>query len=109
MNSNIHLRKTSLSEYFKAISHYFRFNGPTRCTIIDRTNFTEFGGELRDQQRPALERNDMKLGPFYQQKNKGNINMHDLSEWNLLFWRLDLAYFREKKDLGFDDLPGPVK
>ena len=32
--------------------------------IIDRTNFTEFGGELGDQQTPALERNDMKLGPF---------------------------------------------
>ena len=31
--------------------------------IIDRTSFTEFGGELGDQQRPALERNDMKLGP----------------------------------------------
>ena len=27
---------------------------------IDRTSFTEFGGELGDQ----LERNDMKLGPF---------------------------------------------
>ena len=25
--------------------------------------FTEFGGELGDQQRPVLERNDMKLGP----------------------------------------------
>ena len=24
-------------------------------------------------------------------------------------WRLDLAYFREKKDLSFDDLAGPVK
>ena len=28
---------------------------------------------------------------------------------NLLFWRLDLAYFREKKDLSFDELAGPVK
>ena len=25
------------------------------------------------------------------------------------FWRLDLAYFREKKDLSFDELAGPVK
>ena len=32
-----------------------------------------------------------------------------ISERNLLFWRLDLAYFREKKDLTFDDLAGPVK
>ena len=32
-----------------------------------------------------------------------------ICEWNLLFWRLDLAYFREKKDLRFDDLVGPVK
>ena len=32
-----------------------------------------------------------------------------ICEWNLLFWRLDLAYFREKKDLCFDDLAGPVK
>ena len=31
MNSNIHLRKISLSAYFKAVSHYFGFNGPTRC------------------------------------------------------------------------------
>ena len=32
-----------------------------------------------------------------------------ICQWNLLFWRLDLAYFREKKDLCFDDLAGPVK
>ena len=32
-----------------------------------------------------------------------------ICEWNLLFLRLDLAYFREKKDLCFDDLAGPVK
>ena len=33
-----------------------------------------------------------------------------ICEWNLLFWRLDLAYFREKeKDLSFDDLAGPLK
>ena len=31
INSNIHLRKISLSAYFKAISHYFGFNGPTQC------------------------------------------------------------------------------
>ena len=30
-----------------------------------------------------------------------------ICEWNLLFWRLDLAYF--KNDLSFDDLAGPVK
>ena len=28
---------------------------------------------------------------------------------NLLFWRLDLVYFREKKNLSFDDLAGPVR
>ena len=28
---------------------------------------------------------------------------------SLLFWRLDLAYFREKKDLSFDDLASPIK
>ena len=32
-----------------------------------------------------------------------------ICEWNLLFWRLDLAYFREKKDLSHDDLVGPMK
>ena len=32
-----------------------------------------------------------------------------ICEWNLLFSRLDLADFREKKDLSFDDLAGPVK
>ena len=30
-----------------------------------------------------------------------------MCEWNLLFWRLDLAYFREKEGLSFDDLAGP--
>ena len=59
INSNIHLRKISLGAYFKAISHYFGFNGP-----IDRSSFTEFGGELGDQQRPTLERRYMKLGRF---------------------------------------------
>ena len=32
--------------------------------IINRTSFTDFGGELGDQQRPTLESNDVKLGPF---------------------------------------------
>ena len=32
-----------------------------------------------------------------------------ICEWNLQFWRLDLAYFSEKKKLGFDALAGPVK
>ena len=32
-----------------------------------------------------------------------------ICEWNLLFWRLDLAYFTEKNDFSFDDLAGPVK
>ena len=32
-----------------------------------------------------------------------------ICEWNLLFWRLDLAYFREEKNLSFDELAGPVK
>ena len=31
------------------------------------------------------------------------------SESNLLFWRLDVAYFREKKELTFYDPAGPVK
>ena len=31
------------------------------------------------------------------------------SESNLLFWRLDVAHFREKKELTFHDLAGPVK
>ena len=32
-----------------------------------------------------------------------------ICEWNLLFWTLALAYFREKKDLSFDELADPVK
>ena len=31
------------------------------------------------------------------------------SEPTLLFWRLDVAYFREEKELIFYDLAGPVK
>ena len=31
------------------------------------------------------------------------------SESSLLFWRLDVAYFREKKELTFYDPAGPVK
>ena len=64
MNLNIQLRKISLSLYFKGISHYFGFNGPIDVAIIDQTNFTVFGGELGNQQRPTLERIDMKLGRF---------------------------------------------
>ena len=32
-----------------------------------------------------------------------------ICEWNLLFWRLELAYLREKKELSLDDLAGLVK
>ena len=33
-----------------------------------------------------------------------------ICEWNLLFRRLDIAYFREKKKvLSFDAFAGPVK
>ena len=64
MNLNIQLRKISLSLYFKGISHYFVFNVPIDAPIIDQTNFTVFGGELGNQQRPTLERIDMKLGRF---------------------------------------------
>ena len=32
-----------------------------------------------------------------------------ICEWNLLVWRLGRSYFREKKDLSFDDLAGPVR
>ena len=58
MISNIHFSK--LSACFKAIS------GSTGRldVLIDRTSYTVFGGELGDQQRPTLERNDMKLGRF---------------------------------------------
>ena len=61
MNSNAHLRKISLSSHFKAISHYFGFNGPTRFRESIERAVTVSGGELGDQQRPSLER--MK-GPF---------------------------------------------
>ena len=30
-------------------------------------------------------------------------------EWNLLFWTLAFAYFREKKDFSFDELADPVE
>ena len=50
MNLKIPLKKISLSAYSKAISHYFGFNGPIE------TSRTEFGGELRNQRRPTLER-----------------------------------------------------
>ena len=63
MNSNIHLRKISLSAYFKAISHYFRINGPIDVDN-HQTSFTEFGGELGNQTSPTLERIDMRLGRF---------------------------------------------
>ena len=64
---------------------------------IDRTSFTEFGGELIDQHKPTLERIDMKLGRFNQRRNRW-IKTCVICEWNLQFGRLDLAYFREKKD-----------
>ena len=62
MNSNIHLRKTNL----RRISKLFRIISGSigRLDVDNRSSFTEFGGEIGDEQRPALERNDMKLGPF---------------------------------------------
>ena len=33
-------------------------------SFVQDCSFTEFGEELGDQQRPTLERNDMKLGPL---------------------------------------------
>ena len=61
INSNIHLSKINLSAFFKGISHYFWFNGP--IDVDNRSNYlSAFGGELGDQQRPTLERIDMKLG-----------------------------------------------
>ena len=59
---------------------------------IDQTSFTEFGGELGNKLRPTLEEIDMKYDRF-----------------NLLFWRLDVADSREKKELIFDGLASPVK
>ena len=67
-----------------------------------------FGEELGNQQRPTLERIDMKLGHFNKQKNKWKIKCV-ICEWNLLFWTLDLAYFGEKRDLNFNYLAGPMK
>ena len=32
-----------------------------------------------------------------------------ICEWNLLFWRIDLAYVTEKNDFSFDDLGDPAK
>ena len=64
----IHLRKISLSAYFKAILALFRVQRTDSMRdsmqVIDRTSFTEFGGELGDQQTPTLERTDVNLGPF---------------------------------------------
>ena len=37
----------------------------------------EFGGELRNQQRPKLEEIDMKYGRLNQRKNLWNINVCD--------------------------------
>ena len=45
MNSIIHLRKISLSAFFKAISHFSVSTGRS-MQIIDQTSFTEFGGEI---------------------------------------------------------------
>ena len=46
----------------------FRKNAPQVCNFLNSfvqdCSFTEFGEELGDQQRPTLERNDMKLGPL---------------------------------------------
>ena len=47
----IHLSEIRLSAYFKAILHYFGFNGPIDLDIIDQTSCTEFSEELSNQQR----------------------------------------------------------
>ena len=63
---------------------------------------------VRNQQGPTLEGIDMKYGRFNQQKIIWNINCV-ISESSLLFWRLDVAYFREKKELVFVVFAGPVR
>ena len=50
----IHTSEISLSAYFKTILHYFGLNGPIDLDIIDQTSCTEFGGEVRNQQRQEL-------------------------------------------------------
>ena len=50
----------------------------------------------------------MKQARFNQQK-VDEIKTCVICEWKLLFWRLELAYFREKKDLNFEELAAPVK
>ena len=57
-----------LKGVFQSYFALFRVQWADSMQIIDRTGFAEFGGELGDQQKPKLERKDMKLGPF--QKNR---------------------------------------
>ena len=62
---------------------------------------------VRNQQRPTLEGIDMEYGRFNQQKIIWNITCVT-SESKLLFWRLDVANFREKNELVFAVFAGPV-
>ena len=64
MNSSIHSRKISLSAYISKLFCIISVSTGRSMWIIDRTSFTEFGGQLGDQQRLTLERIDMKLGRF---------------------------------------------
>ena len=89
------------SRDFKVIKSYF-------ALFRAQTSFTKFGGEFGNEQRPILEKIDMKQGRFNQQK-VDEIKTCVICEWKLLFWRLELAYFREKEDLNFEELAAPMK
>ena len=78
---------------FKVIKSYF-------ALFRVQTSFIKFGGEFGNQQRPILEKIDMKQGRFNQQKGD-EMKTCVICEWKLLFWRLELAYFREKKGFKF--------
>ena len=64
MKSNMIFEESQLKRVFQS---YF---GAYSMQIIDRTSFTEIGGELGGEQRPTFERIDMKLGPFNWQRNR---------------------------------------
>ena len=70
MNSKYTFEENQLKRVFQSYFALFGVQRADPMQISDRTSFTQFGGELGDQQGPTLERDDMKVGLFNQQKNK---------------------------------------
>ena len=85
-------RKVSLSTYFKAISYYFGLDVKLAVPNLVENSQINRGPKSKGLMRSTV---DLISGRIY------GIWTCVTSKSNLLFWRLEVAYFREKNELIF--------